>query len=582
MRDTEHVSEIDRVLKGHETGRDELVSESWRRCVQTYGMDPTRPEPAHIVTEQQLRQHQEQSERLIATARSGLQTLFKQVAGQNYVLILADAKGISVDFFGDPRFEEELRRAGLYLGSDWSEDLAGTCGVGSCIVTGKPVTIHQGDHFGLSHTPLSCTAAPIFDTSGNLAAVLDVSLLRSPAPKSSQNLAMNLVRASARRVEMANLMAMTRREWVLRFSTSSEFLEVDPEAAIALDDSGHITGMTHGALECLSPENAAGLIGSRIDQHMDLSIDDLPDLMRGRPAEERVLRLRDGRGLYGHAIAPQSARVPRPQAITALRGPLRGFCGPDPALAQVAAKMDRLASTQVPVLLVGETGTGKEFLARALHVLGPANRAFHTLCCAAPGKGRVDAIAEAGAGTLFLRGVESLDNESQSRVLALLEARPDLRVIATVRQDASTSAKLQAIRPELYFRLAGATVSIPPLRHRKDFDWLLERLLRRSPKDVRLSPAARAELNGRHWPGNIRELSTTLEVAMALVDGPVIDLPDLPPPASPQPPLTDPEDDLEALLDACGWNMSLVARRLGINRSTVLRRMRKAGLSKRA
>lgn len=138
MRDLEHVSEIDRVLKGYETGRDGLVSESWRRCVQTYGMDPARPEPAHIVTEQQLREHQEQSERLIATARSGLRTLFKQVAGHNYVLLLADAKGVCVDFFGDPRFEDDLRQAGLYLGSDWSEDLAGTCGVGSCIVTGKP------------------------------------------------------------------------------------------------------------------------------------------------------------------------------------------------------------------------------------------------------------------------------------------------------------------------------------------------------------------------------------------------------------------------------------------------------------
>ncbi|WP_305986542.1 sigma-54-dependent Fis family transcriptional regulator [Roseibium sp. MMSF_3544] len=579
MRDTEHVSEIDRVLRGHETGRDELVSESWRRCVQTYGMDPTRPEPPHIVTEQRLREHQEQSERLIATARSGLQTLFKQVAGQNYVLILADAKGISVDFFGDPRFEEELRQAGLYLGSDWSEDLAGTCGVGSCIVTGKPVTIHQGDHFGLSHTPLSCTSAPIFDTSGNLAAVLDVSLLRSPSPKSSQNLAMNLVKASARRVEMANLMAMKRKEWVLRFSTSAEFLEVDPEAAIALDDSGHITGMTRGALECFASETAEELIGTRIDQHLDLSIDDLPDLMRGRPPEERVLRLRDGRGLFGHAIAPPTARVPRSQAMGALSGPLRGFCGPDPALAQVAAKVDRLAATQVPILLVGETGTGKEYLARAVHVLGPANRAFHALSCSALGKEKVDAIAEAASGTLFLRGVEDLDDESQSLLLALLEARSDLRVIASVRQDPAKPGNLKELRPELYFRLAGSVVAIPPLRHRKDFDWLAERLLRRSPKDFRLSPAARAELNGREWPGNIRELSTTLDIAMAMVDGSVIDLPDLPPPAFSEQARTNPEDDLEALLEACDGNMSLVARRLGINRSTVLRRMRKAGLS---
>lgn len=581
MRDTEHVSEIDRVLKGQETGRDELVSESWRRCVQTYGMDPTRPEPAHIVTEQQLREHQEQSERLIATARSGLRTLFKQVAGQNYVLLLADAKGICVDFFGDPRFEEDLRRAGLYLGSDWSEDLAGTCGVGSCIVTGEAVTIHQGDHFGLSHTPLSCTSAPIFDTSGNLAAVLDVSLLRSPSPKSSQNLAMNLVTASARRVEMANLMAMTRREWVLRFSTSAEFLEVDPEAAVALDDSGYITGMTRGALDCLSSTGPADLIGTRIDQYMDLNIDDLPDLMRGRPAEERVLRLRDGRGLYGHAIAPQSARMPRPQAIGALSGPLRNICGPDPALAQIAAKVDRLAPTQVPILLIGETGTGKEYLARAIHVLGPADRAFHTLSCSALRKDKIDAVIDGGAGTLFLRGIEDLDAEGQSLILALLEARSDLRIVASARREVSGSANPGAIRPELYFRLAGSVISIPPLRHRKDFDWLVDRLLRRSPKDFRLSPAARAELGGRHWPGNIRELAMALEIAMTLVDGSVIDLPDLPPPAQAR--LADhaPEDDLEALLDACDWNMSMVARRLGVNRSTVLRRMRKAGLSAR-
>lgn len=581
MRDFDHVSEIDRVLKGIETGRDGLVSASWRRCVQSYGMDPTRPEPAHIVTEQQLRQHQEQSERLIATARSGLRTLFKHVAGQNYVLLLADAKGVCVDFFGDRRFEEDLRQAGLYLGSDWSEDLAGTCGVGSCIVTGEAVTIHQGDHFGLSHTPLSCTAAPIYDTVGKLAAVLDISLLRSPSPKSSQNLAMNLVKSSARRVEMANLMATTRREWVLRFSTSSEFLEVDPEAAVALDDSGRITGMTRGALECLAPDGSADLIGTRIDLHMDLDIDDLPALMRGRPPEDRVLRLRDGRGLYGHAIAPQTVRLPSTRETGSLPSPLRSFCGPDAALAQTSAKVARLASTQVPILLTGETGTGKEYLARAIHVLGPADRSFHSLCCSGLKPAHVDRLTDMGTGTVFLRGIENLDAASQTALLALLEMRDDLRVIASTRQDPARSRRLRALRPELYFRLAGSVIALPPLRHRQDFDWLVERLLRRSPRDFRLSPAARAELGGRNWPGNIRELATALDVAMALVDGDVIDLPDLPPPPMSRHLEPKPHADLEAILDACGWNMSQAARRLGVNRSTVLRRMRKSGLTRK-
>ncbi len=581
MRDRDHITEIDRVLRGEQTGRDAVVTASWRRCVDAYGLDPARPDPAHIVPEKQLREHQEQAERLIATARSGLQALFRQVAGQNYVLLLADAKGICVDFFGDARFEDELRAAGLYLGSDWSEDLAGTCGVGSCIVTGEAVTIHQSDHFGLAHTPLSCTSAPIYDTCGKLAAVLDISLLRSPSPKSSQNLAMSLVTASARRVEMANLMAMTRREWVLRFSTSPEFLEVDPEAAIALDGSGRVIGMTRGALACLASPTAGTLIGKSIDTLMDLSVDELPDFMRGRPAEDRVLRLKDGRGLYGHAIAPQAARLARRAPAPTLPAPLAGFAGADPSLQRTLERAARLAPTRVPLLLLGETGTGKTSLARALHVAGGSARAFHALRCTTLDRVGIAAVSDAQPGTLFLHGVEDLDDPAQKALLALLERREDLRVIASSRDPHTADPEASVLRSDLYFRLIGDVLCLPPLRLRQDFDWLLERLLRRRSLDThRLSPAARAELAGRDWPGNIRELETALDVALAVSDGSVIDLPDLPAPS----PLAraaalEAAEDLEAVLDACGWNMARAARRLGVNRSTVLRRVRKAGLT---
>ncbi|WP_238367269.1 sigma-54-dependent Fis family transcriptional regulator [Mesobacterium pallidum] len=579
MRDTDHVDEIDRVLRGFETGRDRIVADSWRRCVETYGMDPTRPDPAHIVTETELREHREQSERLIATARSGLQALFRHVAGHNYVLLLADAQGVCVDFFGDPRFEDELRQAGLYLGSDWTEDLAGTCGVGSCIVTGEPITIHQGDHFGLSHVPLSCTSAPIFDTKGELSAVLDISLLRSPSPKSSQNLAMGLVTASARRVEMANLMAMTRRDWVLRVSTSPEFLEVDPEAAVALDGSGRIVGMTSGARRALDPEGWGKLIGTRIDDWLEVTVDDMPDLMRGRPTEDRVLRLKDGRGLFGHAIAPQSARAAGlRRREPELPGSLGSFAGPDPALARVLAQTARLAVTGVPLLIRGETGTGKEKLGRAIHVCGPPGHAFHHLRCAS-GPDAVAALNAAAPGTLLLRGVEDLTDAAQEALLALLDRRADLRVVATTRADPSTLA--EELRADLFHRVAGAVIALPPLRHRADFDWLLDRLLRvRSAGDTRLTPAARDALKSRDWPGNIRELEQALDVALALAEGAVIDLPDLPPPVHcPSHGAPRPEEDLEAVLSACGWNMSQAARRLGVNRSTVLRRCRKAGLT---
>jgi len=581
MLSFEHVDEIGRVLRGQDTGRDRLVTDSWQRCVESYGMDPSRPDPAHIVTDTELREHREQSERLIAAARSGLQELFRQVAGQNYVLLLADAKGVCVDFFGDPRFEYSLREAGLYLGSNWTEDLAGTCGVGSCIVTGEAITIHQSDHFGLAHTPLSCTAAPIHDTRGELVAVLDISLLRSPSPKSSQNLAMGLVTNSARRVEMANLMAMTRRDWVLRVSTSPEFLEVDPEAAVALDGSGRIVGMTSGARRALSSDGGGSLIGARIDELMDLTVDDLPNLMRGRPSEERVLRLKDGRGLFGHAISPQKPlRHPVHHGReNVLPGAFSSFAGPDPALERTLMQATRLAPTQIPLLIAGETGTGKEKLARAIHISGNKARGFHAARCASAAD--LATLADAPAGTLFLRGVEDLAPEGQAQLLTLLDAAPHLRIVASCR--CAQGALAERLRADLYHRLAGAVLCLPPLRHRADMDWLIDRLLRRRcTDDLRLSPAARAELKSRDWTGNIRELELTLDVAVALCEGHAIDLPDLPVPQVAQQATgfeRPGEDDLEVILSACGWNMAQAARRLGVNRSTVLRRVRKAGLT---
>jgi len=392
---------------------------------------------------------------------------------------------------------------------------------------------------------------------------------------------MGLVTNSARRVEMANLMAMTRRDWVLRVSTSPEFLEVDPEAAVALDGSGRIVGMTSGARSALSSEGSGNLIGARIDDLMDITVDDLPDLMRGRPSEERVLRLKDGRGLFGHAISPQMplSHPANRRRETVLPGAFSSFAGPDPALERTLMRAARLAPTQIPLLIAGETGTGKQKLARAIHTAGGAARGFHAVRC--DSTANLAALADAPAGTLFLRGVEDLAPEGQAKLLTLLDAASHLRIVTACR--CAQGILAERLRADLYHRLAGAVLALPPLRHRSDIDWIIDRLLRRRcSDDLRLSPAARAELKSRPWAGNIRELEITLDVAVALCEGRVIDLPDLPDPQDQQPAaglVPSADDDLEAILAACGWNMAQVARRLGMHRSTVLRRVRKAGLT---
>ncbi|MBC01610.1 MAG: sigma-54-dependent Fis family transcriptional regulator [Rhodobacteraceae bacterium] len=647
-----HITEIERVLNGQMSTRDDVVVESWKRCVREHGLDPARSQPAYIVPDSQLRAHREQSERLISIARSGIENLFRQVAGQNYVLLLADRAGITVDFFGDPAFEDDLRRAGLYLGADWSEDLVGTCGVGACIATGQPMTIHQSDHFDVAHTPLSCTAAPIFDTGGNLSAVLDISLLRSPQPKASQHLALHLVTASVRRIELANLMATMRRDWVLRLAHSPEFLDVDPEAAIALDASGRIIGLTHDAASILGRADGKGLrapsayIGAPLSGFFDIGIDDLPALTRGRAAEDRVARLRDGSAIFCHAIAPTTHRQSIRAPARAIPAPLKALGGDDADMKSLQLKAARLADEPLPILITGETGSGKERLARALHQSRSKPGPFVAVNCAAipealiegelfghaPGafsgalsKGRPGLIEEADGGVLFLDEIGDMPLALQGRLLRVLSegevtrlgearARPvRVKTVSATNRDLGALLESGRFRHDLYYRIAAATLALPPLRARTDFEWLLDRLLgaigNERGQRLRLDPAARLALIRRDWPGNIRELLNVLNVAAAMCEDATITPEDLPHdatasstllpevgqtagpaqrarrqaplPGSPAGPGTETATnvaELARVLEACNGNISAVARRLGVDRTTVYRRMKRLGL----
>ena len=620
----DHVREVENVASGRASSRDPWVVASWLRCINEHQLEPARACEPVILSASELRSHRQQSEELIRIARSGLEALYTQMAGQNYVLLLGDRAGVAVEFLGDPAFDHRLKKAGLYLGAEWSESRAGTCAIGACIATGEPLTIHQTDHFDVTHTPLSCTAAPIYDTRGELAAVLDISLLASPIAKVSQNLALHMVAATARRIELANLMAQTRHEWVLRFSRSPDFLDVDPEAAISLDGSGRIIGMTHHGAQILA--RAGGLtwrqpeqiIGQPLGRFLDMAVDDLGELTRRRPTRDRLVVARDGNRLFAHAIDPQRPHgrrvaTARPAAggATSAGGAIAQLGQGDPQVAMLQAMAAKLAVAVVPILIQGETGTGKEFLARALHEASGRAGAFVAVNCAAipeslieaelfghaagaftgaAPRGRVGLMEEAAGGTLFLDEIGDMPLALQARLLRVLSEgevmpvgasrarRIDLRVISASHRDLADAVRAGRLREDLYYRLCAATLRLPPLREREDFDWVTDRLL---AGRARLSPAARAALQARAWPGNLRELGNALSVAVALCERGQIEVGDLP--AEPgRKPVQDPEaEDLRSLLARCRGNVSEAARQLKVDRTTVHRRMRRLGIGSR-
>jgi transcriptional regulator of acetoin/glycerol metabolism len=133
-----------------------LVHKSWARCVRDHGLDPSKPSPARILPAQEVRAHQQQLEHFLRAARAGMEDIYRRVADLGYMVLLTDAEGITVDYIGNPAWDDQLRKAGLYLGADWNEAHAGTCGVGTCLVERQPMTCHQTEHFDATHIALTC------------------------------------------------------------------------------------------------------------------------------------------------------------------------------------------------------------------------------------------------------------------------------------------------------------------------------------------------------------------------------------------------------------------------------------------
>ena len=630
---------------------DDLIRESWARCVHQHRLDPTRMQEAVILPGHQVREHQERLDDFLRIARHGLEALYQQVAGLGYCVLLTDARGVTVDFIGDLQLDTSLRKAGLYLGSDWSEHHAGTCGVGTAIASGQALTVHQDDHFDATHIPLSCTAAPLYDPLGRLNAILDISALTSPQAKSSQQLALQLIKVYASRVENAHFLRCFRREWIVKIHPSPEFVEISPDHLIALDAGGRIIGHNRAAQQML--EDAHGgttVLGLPFEDFFSVRFDDLGRFVRSVTGERRAVTLRgSGRVLFLHAVPPPlrpwaSAMKPGASldinhsstATPTLPAPLARLSGGDPALDRQIQRVARLVDTPVSILLTGETGSGKEYFAKAIHEASArCGKPFVAVNCAAipealieselfgylPGsfsgalaKGKRGLIQEADGGTLFLDEIGDMPLPLQARLLRVLAEREvlpvgatratavDIRVIAATHHDLESRVREERFRDDLFYRLAGAHLKLPPLRERRDLPWLVQTMLEQPGQEeerppLQLSPDAQAVLRTYTWPGNLRELHNAITYACAVCEGGVIELHDLPEALlrrlgsersghhddhdGDEPAVAPPRAEAQLLLQylrAARWNISAVAHQMGLSRMTVYRRMKRWGI----
>ena len=597
-----HVDCVSRVLKNADrlpqAPVPALILDSWRRSMELYRLDPGSQQGPRILSQSLLNECRERAELFLRIASDAVARLHERVRGADYCVLLTDAQGRTIDYRVESAIRNDCRKAGLYLGTCWSEGEEGTCGVAAVLTSKAPVTVHKRDHFRAAFIGLTCTAAPVFDPQGELLGVVDVSALQSPDDRRSQHLIRQLVEQTAREIENAFFMHSAQGHWVMRAHGTPGYVESQPDYLLAWDADGRLQ-----AINSLARQRLVQHLG-RLPEHIG-ELFDMGQLRRVNTSSAQ--RLPGLGGLYGRVSAPQQRQ--RAQPLQQAQ---------DARIEHHLRLATRVKDCSLAVLVQGETGAGKEVFARQLHQQSQRRDGpFVTLNCAAipenlieselfgyvagaftgaSSKGMQGLLQQADGGTLFLDEIGDMPLNLQTRLLRVLaegevaplgaarRERVDIQVICATHRDLAKMVAEGRFREDLYFRLANARFELPPLREREDRLGLIHQLLAEEAQscsvEVVLADAALQSLLLYRWPGNLRQLRQVLRYACAVSEGGQVQLQDLPQEVrgdavvSAESGVSCPARQL--LLDALirhRWKPADAARALGISRATLYRRV---------
>ncbi|AHC38068.1 MULTISPECIES: sigma-54-dependent Fis family transcriptional regulator [unclassified Pseudomonas] len=623
-----HAQQVLTVAQGRDPSSDPSIARSWLRCLEDYHLDPAQTIAPTVLEHGRLLESRERLQQVLHIAGSEMNSLHQQLSGAGHAVLLTDARGVILNCVTASSERKIFERAGLWLGADWSEACEGTNGIGTCLVERQSLTIHRDEHFRGRHTGLTCSASPVFDPHGELLAVLDVSSAREAVSRQSQFHTMALVNLSAKMIESCYFLRHFENQWLLRFHLQAESVGLFSEGLLAFDGEGRICAVNQSALNLLG-QVRGGLLGQPVEALFECSLDQLLGRASANATASWPLRTRDGRHLFA-ALRGQPRGVGVPAPIAKLPEPPRlpGICLGDPALQNDFRKALRVFERDVPLLINGETGSGKEAFAKAVHHASQrADKAFVALNCAAIPESLIESelfgyrggsftgarkdgmqgkLQQADGGTLFLDEIGDMPLALQTRLLRVLEDRMvvplggepqaiDVRIISATHRDLLGRVADGSFREDLYYRLNGLEVGLPPLRERSDKSQLLDFLLAEEAggQAVLLELAARSALLRFAWPGNVRQMRTVLRTLAALCDDGRVGLEDLPAQirqAQAQPvaealSMESPLEDAERLalltaLEQQRWHMSHTAEQLGVSRNTLYRKLRRHGIAR--
>ena len=619
-----------------------LVEDSWKRCAGA-NVDPSINQAGIPLAARDISILKHQRRDLLEASKPVMVLARDFLSETGTVMVLTDQEGVVLEVEGDSSTMGPAEKVHLLPGASWNEIQCGTNAIGTAISLGQPIQIHSEEHFCEGIKRWTCSAAVIRDpVHGQLLGVIDVSGLSRNYSRHS----LSLVVSTANRIE--SFLAKKELQFRIRL------MDCSVKQLAASDGSGAILIDRHGFPIKLN-ENAPALLtslGCPIDLSMPDRIDGISagkeqvtneDALPGWLRAEWVEPIFDNGERVGSVVRvpnreskfrlSSSSSVSRREVDAKPTFP--GAKGSSPELQQAIDKATQLAKTSVPILLLGETGVGKEVFAQGIHSLsknckGPfvalncgglsrellASELFGHVEGAFTGSRRggvAGKIEAADGGTLFLDELGEMPLDMQPHFLRVLEdgqifrlgdTKPRqvrFRLIAATNRDLRQDVADGRFRIDLFYRVSVTSIRIPALRDRQgDIRELAKSFIRQlcelhEIEEKIFDPMTLKKMEQYAWPGNVRELRNTIEGLVLTVQDHIISHEDLPPEFLVGSNGTENSQDDVSVANLSGLaksefeqickvlretsgNATLAAKQLGIAKSTLYLKLKKYSL----
>jgi transcriptional regulator of acetoin/glycerol metabolism len=559
---------------GTKTAEDDAMTirQSHERS-EAHGLDPYMDPDFSPLRGDDLLTMLDSNRSLYTHALPVMETLYEQIINTHNLIVLTDSNGLILHSIGDPDFTAKADRVALQTGVAWSEESKGTNAIGTALVEQRATLVHADEHFLTANHFLTCSASPIFNHKGNVVGVLDVSGDKNSFHKHT----MGLVRMSAQMIENHMFEAEFADNITLHFHSRPEFIGTLMEGMASFSPSGKFLsanrsgmfqlGLPLSALHTHTFSSLFGLpISALIDHQRTAQAGYIPMCLHSgvRVFAKASLNLpkvffTDSRPLatpQGSAAQAEPAKANRDEfgAKTRKSPGLAALNTGDAQVATVLQKVGKVLGRDIPILITGETGTGKELLAQAIHNDSPRNaHPFVAVNCAsipetlieselfgyeegaftgAKRKGSIGKIIQANGGTLFLDEIGDMPKNLQARLLRVLQERVvtplgscksipvNVAIVCATHRNLRNMIASGEFREDLYYRLNGLVVKLPPLRERTDIEVVIRKLINEEsdgPKYT-VDPAVMHMFKQHNWPGNLRQLINLLRTGMVMVD----------------------------------------------------------------